>query len=123
MTAPPLECEVLVVGAGPAGSAVAAALAARGRDVLMVETHAHPRPKACAEYASPRIVEELRLLGLDEAAWEANALPLNGMRVIRGNDAVDIRYRDEGGERQAWGLERTRFDTTLAAHAVASGAR
>ena len=123
MTAPSLECEVLVVGAGPAGSAAAAALAARGRDVLLVESRAHPRAKACAEYASPRIVEELRLLGVAEDAWKADALPLAGMRVIRGDDAVDIRYHDDGGSRVAWGLERTRFDATLAAHAVACGAR
>ena len=122
MTTPSLECEVLVVGAGPAGSAVAASLAARGRDVLLVESRAHPRAKACAEYASPRIVEELRLLGMPDD-WRADALPLDGMRVIRGDDAVDVRYRDESGQRQAWGLERTRFDATLAAHAVASGAR
>lgn len=57
------DCEVLVVGAGPAGSAVAARLAASGRDVRLLERGAHPRPKACAEYASPRIAEELRLLG------------------------------------------------------------
>jgi geranylgeranyl reductase family protein len=123
MSAPSLECEVLVVGAGPAGSAAAAALAARGRDVLLVESRAHPRAKACAEYASPRIVEELRLLGLAEGAWKADARPLTGMRVIRGDDAVDIRYHDESGQRMAWGLERTRFDATLAAHAVARGAR
>ncbi|MEO8639670.1 MAG: geranylgeranyl reductase family protein [Chloroflexota bacterium] len=123
MSAPALTCEVLVVGAGPAGSAVAAALAARGRDVLLVESHAHPRPKACAEYASPRIVEELRRLGLSDEAWKTDALPLEGMRVIRGDDAVDIGYRDQGGQRSAWGLERTRFDATLAAHAAASGAR
>jgi flavin-dependent dehydrogenase len=118
-----LDCEVLVVGAGPAGSALAAALASQGRDVVLVESRAHPRPKACAEYASPRIVEELRRLGLPEAAWQADALPLAGMRVIRGDDAVDIRYRDANGERTAWGLERTRFDATLAAHAAARGAR
>jgi geranylgeranyl reductase family protein len=123
MSAPALQCEVLVVGAGPAGSAAAAALAARGRDVLLVESRAHPRAKACAEYASPRIVEELRLLGLPEDAWMADALPLAGMRVIRGAEAVDIRYHDESGQRMAWGLERTRFDATLAAHAVARGAR
>ena len=123
MTAPSLECEVLVVGAGPAGSAVGAALAAHGRDVLIVESRAHPRSKACAEYASPRIVEELQLLGLPEDAWRADALPLTGMRVIRGDDAVDVRYRDHNGQRTAWGLERTRFDATLAAHAVAKGAR
>lgn len=123
MSSPALDCEVLVVGAGPAGSAVAAALAAQGRDVLLVEARAHPRPKACAEYASPRIVEELRLLGLSDRAWRADALPLAGMRVIRGTDAVDVRYRDAAGPRSAWGLDRLVFDAALAAHAMASGAR
>jgi len=123
MSSGSLDCEVLVVGAGPAGSAVAAALAARGRDVLLVEAGAHPRPKACAEYASPRIAEEIRRLGLPDAAWQADALPLAGMRVIRGGDAVDVRYHDARGPRTAWGLDRLTFDAALAAHAVASGSR
>ena len=123
MSTPSLDCEILVVGAGPAGSAVAAALAARGRDVLLVEASAHPRPKACAEYASPRIAEELHLLGLADPAWRSDALPLAGMRVIRGDTAVDICYRDAGGPRSAWGLDRVTFDAALAAHAVACGAR
>ncbi|HEX6475618.1 MAG TPA: NAD(P)/FAD-dependent oxidoreductase [Candidatus Limnocylindria bacterium] len=117
------ECDVLVVGAGPAGSAVAAGLARAGRDVLLVESHAHPRPKACAEYASPRIAEELARLGLSDADWQTNALPLKGMRVIRGEDAVDMGYHDAAGRRHSWGLDRERFDATLAAHAVASGSR
>jgi geranylgeranyl reductase family protein len=118
-----LECDVLVVGAGPAGSAAAAALARAGRDVLLVESHAHPRPKACAEYASPRIAEELALLGMADDAWRTDALPLRGMRVIRGVDAVDMQYADASGPRPAWGLDRQVFDAALAAHAVASGAR
>lgn len=123
MTLASLDCEVLVVGAGPAGSATAAALASSGRDVLLLEARAHPRPKACAEYASPRIVEELRRLGLADEAWQGDALPLTGMRVIRGKDAVDVRYHDAAGQRNAWGLDRLTFDATLAAHAVAHGAR
>jgi geranylgeranyl reductase family protein len=123
MTGPDLDCEFLVVGAGPAGSAVAAALAAHGRDVLLVESRSHPRPKACAEYASPRIVEELDRLGLARDAWRGDALALAGMRVIRGDDAVDVRYHDARGPRTAWGLDRMAFDASLAAHAVASGAR
>jgi geranylgeranyl reductase family protein len=118
-----IDCDVLVVGAGPAGSAVASALAAQGREVVLVEASAHPRPKACAEYASPRIVEEVRALGLADADWQADALPLRGMRVIRGADAVEVRYRDGSGQRHAWGLERTRFDARLAAHAAERGAR
>ena len=91
--------------------------------MLLVESHAHPRPKACAEYASPRIVEELDWLGVPEAGWRADALPLNGMRVIRGEDAVDMGYRDAAGARHSWGLDRERFDALLAGHAVACGAR
>ncbi|MDQ2673322.1 MAG: NAD(P)/FAD-dependent oxidoreductase [Chloroflexota bacterium] len=115
--------DALVVGAGPAGAATAAALAAAGRSVVLLEASHHPRPKACAEYASPMIAEELTRLGLAEEAWQADAVPLAGMRVIRGADAVDVRYADARGPRPAWGLDRTRFDATLAQHAALQGAR
>ena len=117
-----LDCDVLVVGAGPAGSAAAAALAGFGRSVVLIDAAAHPRPKACAEYASPRIVEELRRIGVADEAWRADALPLRGMRIIRGADAVEVTYEDRCGPRLAWGLERTRFDTALARQAVERGA-
>ena len=118
-----LRCDVLVVGAGPAGSAAAAALAGAGRDVLLVEAAAHPRAKACAEYASPMVPAELDRLGLDRAAWQGDAVPVRGMRVIRGADAVEVRYADRTGPRPAWGLERQPFDATLARHAASRGAR
>ena len=118
-----LRCQVLVVGAGPAGSATAAGLARAGLDVLLVEARSHPRPKACAEYASPRIAEELRRIGLPDAAWRPAALPLEGMRVIRDEAAVQVGYRDRSGRRNAWGVERTALDAALAAHARDSGVR
>jgi geranylgeranyl reductase family protein len=118
-----LSCDVLVVGAGPAGSAIAAALADAGRDVVLVEAHRHPRPKACAEYASPRISDELAWLGVAQAAWRPFAVPLDGMHVIRDEHRVLITYRDRSGPRTAWGLDRLRFDAALADHAVARGAR
>ncbi len=118
-----LGCDVLVVGAGPAGSALAAALARAGRDVILVEARSHPRPKACAEYASPMIAEELARLGLPAGAWRPAAHPLRGMRVILGEAAVDVRYRRRAAPRQAYGLRRTAFDAALAGHAAANGAR
>jgi geranylgeranyl reductase family protein len=119
-----VTCHVLVVGAGPAGAATAAGLARAGRDALLVEARRHPRAKACAEYASPRIVDELDRLGLDRRAWEAHARTLAGMRVILGAQSLDVRYTDASGRaRSAFGLERTAFDAALAAHAVACGAR
>ena len=89
--------DVAVVGAGPSGSAMAAALATTGRSVILLDAVRHPRPKACAEYASPRIAEELVRLGVQAADWRPDAHPVAGMRVILGDDAVDVRYADARG--------------------------
>jgi len=113
--------DVLIAGAGPAGSALAAALARAGASVLLVEAAAHPRPKACAEYASPRIVEELARLGLP-ASWTDTAVPLRGMDLHAGGRWAPIRYEDARGTREAWGVDRRRFDAALADHATRAGA-
>jgi menaquinone-9 beta-reductase len=116
-----LHCDLLVVGAGPAGSALATAAASEGRDVLLIEAAHHPRPKVCAEYASPRIAEELARLGVE--GWRQAAVPLRGMRVVLGDASAEIRYADRTSPRTAWGLDRQRFDSLLAGHAQARGAR
>ena len=118
----PSSCEILVVGAGPAGSALATAMAHAGRDVLLVEARRHPRTKTCAEYASPRIAEELRRLGTPAVEWQRSAVPLHGMDVIVGQDHFGLHYADSGGERAAWGLDRRGFDALLARQAVEAGA-
>jgi geranylgeranyl reductase family protein len=119
----PDACEILIVGAGPAGSALAASLARAGRDVVLVEARRHPRAKTCAEYASPRIAEELARLGVAAGTWRAAAIPLERMRVIVDGAAFDVRYADRGGRRMAWGVDRRELDALLARHAVALGAR
>ena len=114
--------DALIVGAGPAGSALAAGLAHAGARVLLVERAHHPRPKACAEYASPRIVEELDRIGLRTADWLEDAVPLWGMHLHAGANAVRIGYADRRGRRPAWGIDRRRFDERLARHAADAGA-
>ena len=113
--------DVLIAGAGPAGSALAAALAREGVSVLLVEAAKHPRPKACAEYASPRISEELARLGV-AAGWTDAAVPLRGMDLHAGGRTMPIRYADARGPRDAWGLDRRSFDAMLADHAASAGA-
>jgi geranylgeranyl reductase family protein len=63
----PTRCDVLVVGAGPAGSAAALTLADAGFDVVLVDQHSFPRDKVCGDGLIPDAHNALRKLGvLDE---------------------------------------------------------
>jgi flavin-dependent dehydrogenase len=73
--------DVLVVGAGPAGSATAILLARAGFSVLVVDRAAFPRDKACSEYMSPEAVRILARLGVLDTLERAGAFPLEGMKV------------------------------------------
>ena len=60
----PTHCEVLVIGAGPAGSACAQWLAQAGVDVLLADQHVFPRDKVCGDGLIPDAHAALRRLGL-----------------------------------------------------------
>jgi flavin-dependent dehydrogenase len=77
----PRQVDVLVAGAGPAGSATATMLARSGYTVLAVDRAAFPRDKPCSEYMSPETVRMLSRLGVVEALEEAGAMALEGMKV------------------------------------------
>lgn len=63
----PSSCDVLVIGAGPAGSACAQRLARAGLSVLLADQHAFPRDKTCGDGLIPDAHAALRRLGvLDE---------------------------------------------------------
>ena len=65
----PARCDVLVVGAGPAGSACAQLLAAAGLDVVLADQHDFPRDKVCGDGLIPDSHAALRQLGVyDEVA-------------------------------------------------------
>jgi menaquinone-9 beta-reductase len=84
----PGQVDVLVAGAGPAGSATAAFLARAGFSVLAVDRSAFPRDKACSEYMSPETVRILSRLGVVEALESAGAVPLEGMKVTAPHGAT-----------------------------------
>jgi menaquinone-9 beta-reductase len=62
----PTRCDVLVIGAGPAGSACAQWLARGGRDVLLVDQHDFPRDKVCGDGLIPDAHRALARLGVLE---------------------------------------------------------
>ena len=57
-----ITCDVLIVGAGPAGSVCAKQLIARGLSVIVVDKSAFPRDKVCAGWITPAIIE---MTGID----------------------------------------------------------
>ena len=59
------DADVIVVGAGPAGSAAAYHLANTGLDVLLLEKASFPRDKVCGDGLTPRAVASLVRMGID----------------------------------------------------------
>jgi menaquinone-9 beta-reductase len=58
--------DILIVGAGPAGSALAYFLASSGLDVLLVDKAEFPRDKTCGDGLSPRALHILKKIGLED---------------------------------------------------------
>ncbi|HEX9347601.1 MAG TPA: NAD(P)/FAD-dependent oxidoreductase [Gemmatimonadales bacterium] len=103
--------DVVVAGAGPAGSATALLLSRAGMRVLLLDRARFPREKPCSEYLSPESTRVLERLGKDVLAAVATASParLTGMKVVAPSGrSVVGRF-----ETFSFALPRTRFDTIL----------
>jgi geranylgeranyl reductase family protein len=61
------DYDVIVVGAGPAGSICARSLGIAGVQVLLIDKAQFPRDKACGDFISARLCDQMRRLGLYDA--------------------------------------------------------
>jgi len=117
------DADVVVVGAGPAGSSAAFHLARAGLDVLLLEKADFPREKVCGDGLTPRAVRSLLRMGIDttpEAGWIRN----RGLRVIGGGLRLELPW-PELASFPDYGLVRPRLDLDdlLARNAEKAGAR
>lgn len=119
-TAPPAHTDVLVVGAGPAGSAAAAWAARSGRDTVLVDAAVFPRDKTCGDGLTPRAIAELERLGLDD--WVRAHTVNHGLRAHGFGQTLLLPW--PGGSLPAYGsaVARTELDDHLRTTAMKSGA-
>lgn len=112
----PAQCDVLIVGAGPAGCAAAITLARAGFDVVLIDQQAFPRDKVCGDGLIPDAHHALRRLGLLDAV-------LARARSVRHVAVIGPR----GGRIDVPGtlavLPRRELDWMLCRAAVEAGAR
>ncbi|WP_026341544.1 geranylgeranyl reductase family protein [Actinomadura atramentaria] len=122
MTDSTRQADVIVVGAGPAGSSTAYWLAQAGLDVLLLEKATFPRDKICGDGLTPRAVRALIAMGVDITGdgWSRN----RGLRIYGGGARVELDW-PELASFPDFGLVRTRMDLDrlLAEHAVNAGAK
>jgi flavin-dependent dehydrogenase len=76
-----MATDIIVVGAGPAGSHLAMRLARRGYQVTLLDRKRFPRHKPCGEFMSPECLPLLERLGLRENLLRMSAPRVRGMNL------------------------------------------
>ena len=111
--------DLIVIGAGPAGTAAAIVAARAGAKVTVFEKGLHGRDKVCGDGLTPRAIAALDRLAVDHSV----AHRIDGLRMIAGKKTRELAWPDTDrfpNHGAVW--PRNRFDTHLMDVASASGA-
>lgn len=101
--------DLIIVGAGPAGSTLAHCLQASGKRILIVDKQPFPRDKTCAGWVTPAVMESL---GIDRDDYRQGRTlqPIERFRIgMMGQAPVE----NDHGEVVSYGIRRCEFDTYL----------
>ena len=115
------SADVVVIGAGPAGSAAAAWAARRGRDVLVIDSAEFPRDKACGDGLTPRAIAELRRLGLGQ--WLDWRIAHHGLRMSGFGGDVEVPWPGPSFPSTSSAVPRTELDDRIRSVAADDGAK
>jgi len=114
----PTRADVVIAGAGPAGTTLAGRLARRGIDVALLDAAEFPREKLCGEFYSPEVIDSVRALGLEDALHALAPAIVERARFHGAFGHVATTAFDPPG----FGLPRSAFDEILRREAVRCGA-
>ena len=117
------DASVVVVGAGPAGSATADHLARAGVDVALIDKATFPRDKVCGDGLTPAAVAEILAMGINplaEEGWHLN----RGLTVLGGGHRIHLPWPTSASQ-PGYGMARARrsLDARLLQAARDAGAR
>lgn len=113
-----MGARVVIIGGGPAGSACALGLAARGFDVTVVESKAFPRVKVCGEFVSPAATGVLQSLVSTSELRTCGARMVDELVVEEGTR--ELRWKMPEA---AWVLSRRGLDEVLLEKVKSCGVR
>jgi geranylgeranyl reductase family protein len=116
----PASTDVLVVGAGPAGSATAAEAAAAGHDVVLADAAVFPRDKACGDGLTPRAIAELDRLGLGD--WVRSRGRNRGLRAAGFGQELLLPWPGGSLPDHGGAVPRTELDSRIRQVALDRGA-
>jgi flavin-dependent dehydrogenase len=118
------ECDVLVIGGGPAGTTVAPLLARKGYRVVLLEKAHHPRfhigesfcPPICRSSSALGVADEVKAIGMEK--WGAEFVSPHGMSM-----AQEFHFADAWDKSMpyAYQVKRAEFDTILIRNAEKEG--
>ena len=116
--------DVVVVGAGPAGSAAAISLAERGWRVLLVDKATFPRDKVCGDFVSPRSLAVLSALGCWDELRRVQPREIRRSMVHLNGQMISSGPMPQAGDLPGFGLviRRTVLDEIIFRRAATAGA-
>ena len=113
--------DVVVVGAGPAGSSCGFWLADAGWDVVVVEKKVFPREKTCGDGLTPRAVRQLADMGLEDAL--AGSHRYTGLRAFGFGHSMEMQWPEHPNfPDYGYTITRHDLDGLVAGRAAGSGA-
>jgi menaquinone-9 beta-reductase len=110
--------EIVIAGAGPAGSSAASILGEKGHRVLLLDKENFPRDKTCGDGVTYKAMPALKRLGLDEKIKSNSPFSTNGYTLVFRDNTKLVFEKPPSDEALAYIISRHEFDNILLDNAL-----